>query len=601
MRVWGYVVGAVCAGAVVCGARAGAQGVDVSAGASSLLGMDGVTMTRYLGERMSLLSVGVDGGRLVMGGATEVHRPDGFTRYGDTALAFTLPTDIDAAGRSVGARGVDWEWQQADASVRVFAGKTGNPLGFGYLSTVEPARWAGSVVVKRALSPQWDVEAIGAAGAAHAALGAAQFVASPGVTLAGTAGCDAGHGLLAVSAKLRGESWSAVLSETLGRVQLRPETAVAGAPDQANLPERGGFNASVQKRLTYWLQGDAARVEYARDVAAGLPDGAQLLEAGLTARDGGFAVGARGYASADGGNRAHGLAGLSSWTRGAWKLEGDVMESWNRTEGRAGSVTGEVSRAVGARVVLSGGAQFAGSSPASVAGVEVHGAWGSAAINQRMVYVPFGPRAGFVKVAELSLHLHPQGVETSLSTLVGTGVPWSYTAAAEKFVETQAGGASEAGVRQQGAGLDKYVVRGLVVDEAGQPVPSAAVRVGQQRTVWTDSDGVWESRARRAGVVHLQLATAEFVTARQYRAVDADAEAWAAPEDRAQVVVLRVRSCVGCGQGLEAAAPAPEVAGNQPDRQPGVGAGGVDVRELLKAGWPWLRRGETALLGGDWR
>ena len=599
---------AVLAG-VAAARPAVAQGVEVAAGSSSLLSTQGVTVTHYEGDRVSLLSVGSNGNGFVMGGATELHRPDGVTRYGDTAMSFVLPTDIDPAGRAVGARGVDWrEAMGVLGNFRVFAGKTGDELGVGYLRSVDPQRWGSSVEWAKVVSPKVRLSAIGAVGAAHAALVSGEYVFGPKAEVAATTGWNAGHGILAVSAKLQGETWNARVSETLGQIELRPETAAPHALDEAHIPERAGLNFAVEKRFTGWLQGDAERVQYGKDVAGGLPDGAVLHEAGATARQGDWTGGVRGLASHDGVNQTRGVATLAAWMHGAWKVDGSLLESWRTDDGWHGSVLVEGTRDVAGRVRVTAGADFAGSSPSVVAGAEVHGRWGSVGVSERMVYVPFGTQSGFTKVTAISVHLHPKGVETTLETLAGKGVPWVYTAAGDKFVEMGAGAQGlPAGLTQDAVAMPKYVVRGRVVDDAGAPVAAAAVRVNDATTVWTDSNGQWEARERRPGAVRLQVATAEFVTARRYEAVDGAGEvAWADRDAAVTPVVLRVKACGACGPEVAVeATPQRRLVPVQEVRMPVAAMhkaqGPQDVVGLVKASFRPLKRLARMIWRGDMR
>ena len=568
-----------------------AQGVEVTAGASSLIGVNGVTATHYMGDRQTLTSVGVNHGRFVMGGATQLSRADGFTRYGDTTLGFVLPTDMDAAGRSVGARGVQWRHEGKDGSVQWFAGKTGDALGFGYLRSIDPQHWGASVEMSRKVTEAVRVSGLFAAGSAHAALVSGAWREGERAELAATTGWNAGAGIVAASAKLRGETWNVRVSETVGHLQLRPETGPAWLHgfDEMHTPEREGLNFTAEKRFTRWLVGDAERVAYGADAAGGLPQGAQLHEAGLQAREGGWAGGVRVLTSADGGPRTTGFATLASYTHGVWGGDVALLESWRGGE-QTGSVVATGSWEFAGRVKLTAGADFVGAMPSMVAGAEVHGGFGSVGVSERMVYVPFGADAGFTKVTQVSVHVHPKNLaEMGFDTLVGKGVPWAYTAVASKFVETSGGGAGQGRFTGQYVEMSRYVVRGKVVDEAGMPVESAAVRVNDA-TVWTASDGCFEARQKRAGVVRVHVAPAEFVTARRYAAMAGDSEGMALPEAEAKPVVLRVRECRECAEA---------VATDRPVQAATPSLTAAEVRSGVADLGGWLKKAARVVWRGD--
>jgi hypothetical protein len=513
-------------------------------------------------------------------------------------MGFALPTDMDAAGRSVGARGVDWRQVWEKGSADVFAGKTGEQFGVGYLQGVTPQRWGASAVVRGQVRKDVAVQVIGAAGAAQAALLSAVWKRGDRVELAGTTGWNAGSGIFAVSARVRGDSWSLRASETVGRLQLRPATSLVG---EQHVAERAGVNVQVEKQFAAWLRGDASRVAYAKDAEMGLPDGARLHEAGLTAHVGEAQAGVRVLQSVDGANEARGVAALARWSRGVWSVETMVAESW-RDGGRSESVMGSGSRQFASRVKVTGGVDVADGAPSLVAGADVLGRWGSVGVNERMVYVPFGGNAGFRKVLELRVRLHPKGVETSVSTLVGGGLAWTYSALAEHFVETAAGGAAETGVRVLNVDLPKYVVRGRVIDEAGMPVMAAAVRVGDE-TVWTGADGEWEVRERKAVELMVRVSVEEFLTSRHYVAAEEARLVTPAVEDEALPVVLRVRECRGCVAGVQGHGPSAvegPVAASL--RQPvAARESDGDLVSAVKEMWGPVKRGVRVAWRGDLR
>jgi hypothetical protein len=66
----------------------------------------------------------------------------------------------------------------------------------------------------------------------------------------------------------------------------------------------------------------------------------------------------------------------------------------------------------------------------------------------------------------------------------------------------------------------RYIVRGHVLDQTGQPVEGAAIRVGQQ-LVFTNADGEFFVRRNRPGTLTLEVVLTEFLNSGQFHLVSA--------------------------------------------------------------------------------
>jgi hypothetical protein len=529
----------------VCGNNAMAQGYSFVAGSSSLIGVNGVTVTKYDGSRTSMMSFGGAGNNLIFGAATEYQRDNGTLRYGDTSLGFLLPTDLDSAGRSVGARGVQWSHGSRTQTLRVFAGKSGNSMEFGYVNSIDVARWMGSVEWTKALSAKLELSALAAVGAAHAAMIGMKFRQTQYREFGASVGWNAGHPVASVSAKMRGMTWMFSASETVGRLQLRPDTSTPYDVLQYHVPEREGINFTLEKRLAKWMEVDASRVAYAKDAIGGLPYGAQMYDAGVTTNEGWLSQGLRGFESNDGDTSSQGVAFVARTMKQYWSFDASLMESWRESathldDGRTQAMMFSATRSFAGRYKLTGGADFAGSNPNIVAGAEIAGPLGTIGVTESMVYVPFGTEAGFTRVTMISLKAHPRNiVEGSLNMLMGKNVPWTYTAIASSFLERGGDGGEKAKFKARSLSVPLYVLRGVVVDQMGAPVADAAVRVGST-IVYTNDQGVWEYRQRKPIPVALRVDTEEFVTVRRYVTDEAAKQVVPQQDVAAKPIVMHV-------------------------------------------------------------
>ena len=88
--------------------------------------------------------------------------------------------------------------------------------------------------------------------------------------------------------------------------------------------------------------------------------------------------------------------------------------------------------------------------------------------------------------------------------------------------------------------MGRYVVRGVVRDEEGQPVEGAAVELGGE-VVFTNSRGEFFVRVRRPQRYALSVPLEEFLLPGHWEVVTAPSEAIAGSEDRAQAVEIILR------------------------------------------------------------
>jgi hypothetical protein len=93
--------------------------------------------------------------------------------------------------------------------------------------------------------------------------------------------------------------------------------------------------------------------------------------------------------------------------------------------------------------------------------------------------------------------------------------------------------------QQLGGRMARYVVRGTVMDENGNPVEGAAIEIGAD-VVFSNSAGQFFHRLGRPGRSTVKVLTAEFLLPGQWEVVSAPAEAVAGSETgRGIEIILR--------------------------------------------------------------
>jgi hypothetical protein len=94
--------------------------------------------------------------------------------------------------------------------------------------------------------------------------------------------------------------------------------------------------------------------------------------------------------------------------------------------------------------------------------------------------------------------------------------------------------------QQIGAGMARFVVRGTVRDETGNPVEGAAVRLNEE-VVYTNSGGEFFLRVKHPERYAVSVATEEFLLPGNWEVVSAPANIVASAEKQATSIEIVLR------------------------------------------------------------
>lgn len=189
---------------------------------------------------------------------------------------------------------------------------------------------------------------------------------------------------------------------------------------------------------------------------------------------------------------------------------------------------GTVSERIGRHFQVS---EYISRSPS--AGIEYASNAFSAGWSYQEVFFPFG--AGFQRTlaAHVSFRIHDSVISLSgLQPPVGKAL---YSIGGQDYF----GGPFQLAEQSRHAGSGKYLVRGIVLDAAGQPVAGAAIGVGDQ-IVYSDDAGSWQARFSRARPTIVRLLPEEFSAPGDWKAVTPPQSVIPAPEAQAAPVTLQV-------------------------------------------------------------
>jgi hypothetical protein len=538
-----------CAAAIFAAAL-GASGsavaqtvVEVQGGGSSLVDGYGATANFWRNGTDGWVGLGyLDGLRVGAFLRTAVGKDT--VRLGNDALVMRFPTDLFSGGYNLLVQGVSVGGGTSGRSYLAFAGASSSSLAAPSFQATRIDKPLGALFLQRRISPTVRLTGNVLVARRQTVMPGVQWQATPDLTTALVAGTGAG-------------SFYAAGAATLRRGSLGIQAMYAWNPDRfrrADVPgptqtEAERENVSVTYDIGSAFQVGAARQHFLQDSADGT---APVRATGNSA----FASGRVRDVRITGGvydSRAEGISNLSSYfavgrevTR--W-LDAELFLLQSRPSGRASSTTPIVNLRwrVSPRVRLMQQLSVHDHRPTILFGANLITALGEFGADYQIVHQPFQPFKPFRSTLNLTARLQLGRYSTNLGTYVRPDGSIDYSASGSTFLYMGAFGGVQP--QQLGQSLGRYVVRGVVRDEEGQPVEGAAVELSGEMA-FTNSRGEFFVRVRRPQRYALTIPLDDFLLPGRWEVVTAPSEAIAESEDRAQAVEIILKR-------VRPAAPAP--------------------------------------------
>ncbi|HEU4941530.1 MAG TPA: hypothetical protein VFT97_07935, partial [Candidatus Eisenbacteria bacterium] len=153
------------------------------------------------------------------------------------------------------------------------------------------------------------------------------------------------------------------------------------------------------------------------------------------------------------------------------------------------------------------------------------------------VYVPFNEEKPFQQALMLTVRLQgPGGVKAELGSYIDPTGRVRYTAQGSQFVYKGASAAPKV----PEFGIPDNVIRGTVQDDAGSAISGAALQIGDE-LVFTDSQGAFFVRMKKAKDYPIVILYDEFLGPGRYEALYVPTQAAAQPEAHAAPVSIVLR------------------------------------------------------------
>jgi hypothetical protein len=550
--------------AAALGASGGVQAqtvMEVQGGGSSLLGGYGATANFWRNGMDGWVGLGyLDG--LRVGAFLRKALGKDTLRLGNDALVMRFPTDLFSPGYNLLVQGVSVGGGMSSGSYLAFAGASSSSLSAPSFQATRIEKPMGALFLQRRVSPTVRLTGNLLLARRQTIMPGVQWLATPDLTTALVAGTGAGSFYTAASASYRRGPLDvqAMYAWNPGRFRR----ADVPGPTQTEAERE---NVSVTYDVGSGFQVGISRQHFLQDSADGL---APVRAVGNSA----FASGRVQEVRVTAGlydSRSQGVHNLSSYlalgrevTR--W-LDAELFVLQSRPAGRPASTTPIVNLRwrVSPRVRLMQQLSVHDSRPTILFGANLITALGEFGADYQIVHQPFEPLKPFRSTLNLTARLQLGRYSTNVGTYVRPDGSVDYSASGSTFLYMGAFGGIQP--QQLGQSMGQYIVRGIVRDEAGEPVEGAAIDLSGEMA-FTNSRGEFFVRVRRPQRYALVVALDDFLLTGRWVLVSAPSEVIAESEAHARPVEIVLRRAVQSApmQAAPAApAPAPVV---PPNRMP---------------------------------
>lgn len=518
--------------------------VEMQGGASSLTGGYGATSNFWHQGVDGWVGIGwLDGLRVGAFLRTAIGRDT--LRLGNDVLSLRYPTDVFGGGFNVLVQGAQFQHTTRDGNAVLFAGASSAGLAAPSFSAWKARAPMGALLLERRVSPTVRLSTSAVFAETETIVPGVEWHPTPDVTTALAAGTGGGRPYAASSLVLTRGPLTVRGSYVYNPRRFRP--ASTPAPSQSQLDRENllvtyevGSAFSIGVGHQNFVQDSADAVAPIRASGNSFYLGGRLGEMRLTAGV---------YDS-----RSDTLSNLSSFIAvgrqlTSW-LDAEAFLLQSRPHGRPSSTTPlmnlreRISPRIGLMQQLSRSdgrlrVRFGGS---------LLTALGEIGVDYEVVHQPFQPLDPFRSALNLTARIQLGSYSTNIGTFIAPDGSVDYSASGSTFLYMGQYGAMPP--RAIGAQIAHYIVRGRVLDDAGQPVEGAAVAFNGQ-TAFTNSKGELMLRTRHPEHFHPEVLLDQFLLPGHWRVVSVPEEVVAQPEQRATMIDIMLERAV-------AAALAPE-------------------------------------------
>jgi hypothetical protein len=521
---------------------AGAQVVELQGGGSSYFNGYGLNANIWGRGFDGWLGAGYQEGWR-FGGFARLQAGRDTVRFGNDLFVHRYPTDVFGSGLNTLVQGATIQGARKGFRYSAFAGASATGVGVPLFSARRADKPFGAIVVSDSVTPALTLFASTVFTSQQSIVGGAHWgdVAHRSVAIVGGVGANRPFGAASgtlVTTMLQARASYLRAAPGYRRVDLP-------VPAQSRLD---GPAVEVTLRPRDWISIMASRMTFTRDSAeAGELDRATGSSLVVSARGKGSHASVGTYLSERTDARdlsaffAAGRA-FTSWIGADAYLLGTIPDGGER---RLTPVLMLHERA-SVRLALDQVATFNAGQTSLAFGGTWFGSLADIGVGYQIVHTPFDRANPFVRALSVTLRINLGDYRANVGTTILPTGDIRYDATAAKFLYLGGDNGLEPGVVR--ARFDSYLVRGSVVDEAGDPVAGAAVEV-DGTLAFTDSQGRFFIRAGRRRAVPFRVVTEEFLGRGRFEVVSAPETVTPEIDERARAVRVVVRLVRPAGDG----------------------------------------------------
>jgi len=520
---------------VVLCALAPAQIFHLQAGDSTLFNSYGGSIGFQAPGYEGWMGAGVFNGTLRSGAFVKTDVSGFKVRAGDDAIRLSLPTDVLGSGSGISYRGVGVEKTVQGLKVLAFGGASSFNYSTTFFQAAETDAPVGGLYLDLPLSRKVRLFSRNVFSTSQTSIHGFTYEPRPWLSTAIAAGIGSGSRLFSSSVAAE-RSWISLkaeyadVGEGFRRFVMQPNSSeVQGKNIMVTLRPKPGLNLGGSYQNIFQpltgantvVHGSVSNI-FANGSVAGAKVGGSFYQSQVEGQ------GSQGF-TVSGSYRitSHVETGVGYFAshpdRNAW--QGSMTASTRETITSRFKLLQTLTRSAGQTNVMFGGDLIL---KRLLVGVD-----------HQTIYLPFAG-GGFKQVLSVNLRLRPFGqLELAGNTVVTPEGKLKYTANAGDYLYRMGNGSSS-GDKNAAAALSDHVVRGYVTDESGNPVAGAALRIDGV-VAYTDSDGKFLVRMKKAQTYAFKVALDEFVTPSLYEVVSAPTEVKAESESKAPEIKVILR------------------------------------------------------------
>lgn len=519
---------------LICVPAAGAQVFQLGGGSSSLFEASGGSMEVHAQNYQGWFGVGSLHGQMTLGASLGWRWRGNLLTFGDNHIPFRLPTDVFDGSQYFLGRGAGISLTRGRLSLIGFAGATATGFNAPFFRGARAEDGVGTLFLDFKLSPKLTLFSRNVLSNRQTSINGLEWQPRPSLKTSLAGGVGANQGYMASSLTFERPWISVKGSYVLAGGQFR--RIVVQSPLNS---ETDRENILVTLRPKPFLDFSAGRfnlLQPASTTQPGIRASVDQFSAGARAAKFRFSaslfrskvrgIGTEGTSFSVGRNFA------DRFDATAYLLHSRSDRSPSST-----SVLAMLREVLTPRISLLQTVTQSGGRTSAAFGGDFHSNPVSIGVSYQTVYSPFRTGNAFRQVLLLNLRLQPSGnFLVNLGSYVAPDGSVKYTAYGSTFVYH---GQQEPGTPPTFK-FPKYTVRGRVVDQEGQPVAGAAVRIDGD-VLFSNSAGVFFLRKKKARSCRVEVLLDQFLVPGSFEVVSFPATVIPSIEESETPILIIVR------------------------------------------------------------